>query len=330
MNEAEIVSAACLWLLALCRLPRFLRRDGTRDDMFIAALTSAGGATIHLPCVHEYSEHLLGVANISTVVSGALIMYSFGLFRVCIVKAVVEPEKQAAINRRGMKLTTVALTIYVVAFICAMLTGSTSLVARDPASDSDVAVFVFMGTFCLFLATVGITVVQVCAKYIPSMSSKLFRTGFRMVMFGAFTGLIALAMQAVRQSLVLLGGYDPAAAVFNYLYSVTGSSAVVLFASGLILPSLSRQLVHLDPASRLLLASLDRIWRRCSATNSRVVLDHGRSPLASAVFSRDPARTLHRTLVEILDSHLASKGELLSPAELKKIRKTEESLYVAP
>jgi hypothetical protein len=38
---------------------------------------------------------------------------------------------------------------------------------------------------------------------------------------------------------------------------------------------------------------------------------------------------LHRTLVEILDSHLASKGALLSPAELKKIRKTEESLYVA-
>lgn len=327
MTSIVIASMVSLWLLALSRVPRLLGRGRGRDDMFIAAFTAAVGATIAYSDIYDLLDRWLDIVNISTVISGALIMFAFGLFRTCVVRAVVETEAQARINRRGMKFTAAAVTAYVVSFLCAMLTGSTTSTVRDAATASDIGVFIFSGTFCLFIASVGINVVQVCVKYIPSMASKLFRAGFIMVMAGSFSGLLALGLMVVRQILVLLGSQAETAAAFYSLYSAIGSAGCVLFAAGLILPSISGQIRQLDLPSRFRLLTLHPLWQRCAGSDSTTILDHRSSPLASA-FSRNPAQKLHRAMVEVLDGHLVSRGKLLSARELMQVRKTEERLYV--
>jgi hypothetical protein len=328
MTTIITVATISLWLLAASRLPRIVASRSARDDIFIAAFTAALAATIAISHVYELLEDLLGIVNISTAISGALTILAFGLFRTCIVKAVVEPELQAPINRRGMKVTAAAMTAYVVSFLCAMLTGSTTSTERDPATETDIGIFIFSAIFCLFIASVGINVVLVCLKYIPSMSAKLFKAGFIMIAAGSVGGVLALVMMAIRQILVLFGGQTPVAAVFHTMYSALGSVGCAAFSAGLILPSVSGHLRALDLPSRYQLITLHPIWCRCASSNSTTVLDHGSSPLAAA-FSRHPARRLHRALVEILDGHLVSRGRLLSRKDLKQVRKTEEWLYVS-
>lgn len=328
MTTIITVATVSLWLLAASRLPRVLANRSARDDIFIAAFTAALAATIAISDVYDILEDLFGIVNISTAISGALTILAFGLFRTCIVKAVVEPDLQEPINRRGMKITTAAGTAYIVSFLCAMLTGSTSSTERDPATQIDIGVFIFSAIFCLYIASVAINVVLVCIRYIPSMSSKLFKAGFIMIAAGSVGGLMALVMMAIRQVLVLLGGQTPMAAIFHTLYSVMGSLGCAAFAAGLILPSISGNLRVLDLPSRYQLLTLHPIWCRCAASSSTTVLDHASSPLAAA-FRRDPARHLHRALVEVLDGHLVSRGQLLSRKDLKQVRKTEERLYVS-
>lgn len=329
MTSIFIASNIGLWLLTLSRVPRLFtgpHRRG-RDGIFSAALIASLAATIACTDLYVIIEEFLSMANSSAALCGALTMISFGLFRACVVRAVVDPAVQADINRKGMKFTAAAVTAYVMSFLCASFTGSTTMTPRDAAAESDVAVFIFSAIFCSFMAVVGVNLMKVCRDHIPAMSSRLFSAGFTLVMTGTFCGLVALALTAVRQVLILVSGQSDWSMLLPYFYSAIGATGLALFATGLSLPSISNQLRQLELPIRFRLMTLHLIWRRCAGTGSSTILDHRRSPLASS-FSRNPTPRLHRILVEILDGNLVSRGELLSPSELRWVRRTEKRLFI--
>lgn len=316
-----------LWLLVFSRLRACVRQRG--DLVFFVALPGALAATANYPEVLHGLDNALGFPGVTSLLSGGLVMLAFGLFRIAIVKAVVAAEEQEPVLRRGLLRTTAALTVYCVSFGCAMAAGAvppdvSASRTLDAASQSDVGVFVFMTTMCLYLITVAVEVALVCVRYLPQMTSTLFRAGFRCVALGCGVSVIALAAKFARQVIVLtfIGlDYEPfLQGAFETLYA----AAALLLSIGLMLPALSGRVAGWQVAERLHLLRLHPVWRRTA--DASVVIDAVSAPL-KGVLSRNPRARLHRALVEVLDSNLAAGGTLLSTSESKLVQKTEGALY---
>jgi hypothetical protein len=322
-----LASVVALWLLVLSRLAACIRQRG--DLVFFVALPAALAATVNYPPVFRGLDSVLDFPGLTSLFSGGLIMLAYGLFRIAIVKAVVAPEEQEPVLRRGLLQTTAAITVYCVSFGCAVTAGAISAVAPtghpvDSGSQSDIGVFVFTATQCLYLVAVSVEVALVCLRYRPHMSSGLFRWGFGAVALGCVLSVIALAAKFARQIIVLtfLGlDYEPLLqATFQNLYAL----ASLLLSFGLLLPALSGRAAAWQVAERYLLLRVHRLWRRTA--DASVVMDSVSVPL-KGVLSRNPRARLHRALVEILDSNLAAGGTLLSTSESKLVQKTEGALY---
>jgi hypothetical protein len=242
---------------------------------------------------------------------------------------VVAAEEQEPVLRRGLLQTTAAITVYCVAFGCAVTAGAVSAVAPtgrvvDTGSQSDVGVFVFTATLCVYLVAVSAEVALVCLRYLPHMSARLFHWGFGAVALGCVLSVMALLAKFARQVIVLtFVGLDYESllqATFENLYAL----ASLLLSFGLLLPTLSGRAALWQVAERYLLLRLHRVWRRTA--DASLVMDAVSVPL-KGVLSRNPRARLHRALVEILDSNLAAGGTLLSTSESKLVQKTEGALY---
>lgn len=321
-------SLAALWLLVLSRLSPCVRNRG--DLMFFVALSSALACTIALPGVAPAVDQALDGPGNATVLAGGLSMLALGLFRSAIVKAVVSPELQEAVLRRGHLQTTAAITVYGVAFACAALVGAVSdapgpgHAAVDPASQSDVGIFVFMATLCTYMIAVSIEIAAVCVRYLPLMASRLFRVGFGCVATGCGLLVVGMSVKLLRQIVVLtfVGlDYEPA---LETAFSVVLGFGGLFLSFGLMLPAMSGRVAAWQVHERYRLLRLHPVWARTA--HSSVVIDSVSVPL-KGVISRNPRARLHRALVEILDSDLAAGGTLLSTSESKLVKKSEGTLY---
>lgn len=323
-----IGSIVSLWLLVLSRLPSCVRQRG--DLVFFVALPAALAATINCPPVFHSIDWGLRYPGIASLMSGCLMMLSFGLFRTAIVKAVIAPADQEPALRRGLLQTTSAMTVYCVAFACASMAGAVRVdqplgrPGLDAASQSDVGVFVFMATLCAFIAAVSVEVTIVCLRYLPQMASSMFRTGFSAVALGCVITVVASAAKFARQIIVLtFVGLDYEPFLQNTFQALEGIAALLL-SLGLMLPSISERVARWQLNERYHLMRLHVVWRRTA--HASVVIDSVSVPL-KGVLSRNPRARLHRALVEILDSNLAAGGSLLSESETKLVQKSEGALY---
>lgn len=323
-----LASLIALWLLVLSRLGPCLRHRG--DLMFFVALPAAIATTINYPSVAPTFDAALGGPGSSTLVAGALSMLALGLFRSAIVKAVVAPQDQEPVLRRGLLQTTAAITAYCVAFGCAALVGAVSISPSpeqspiDPGAQSDAGVFVFMATLCLYMIAVSIEIAAVCVRYLPQMASALFRAGFGSVAVGCGLAVVGLTAKILRQVVVLtFVGLDYEPLLQNAFETLTGIAGLFL-AFGLMLPAMSGRVAAWQVSERYHLLRLHRLWSRTA--NASVVIDSVSVPL-KGVLSKDPRARLHRTLVEILDSNLAAGGTLLNASESKLVEKSEGTLY---
>ena len=96
-----LASLVALWMLVLSRLGASLRHQ-RGDLMFFVALPAALAATINYPTVAPAVDAALHWPGASSLLSGGLSMLAVGLFRSAIVKAVVAPEDQEPVLRRGL------------------------------------------------------------------------------------------------------------------------------------------------------------------------------------------------------------------------------------
>ncbi|GAB4098648.1 hypothetical protein [Sinomonas halotolerans] len=315
------------WLLAASRLRAALRRR--HDAVFMVALPSALAATANHPTVAAAIERGTGMPGLATLLSGAVIMVGFGLFRSAIVRAVVAEEEQDQILHRGLLQTTASVTVFCVSFVCAALAGSltpapgASKLPLDAGAVSDVGVFVFMATMCVFLMAVAAEVCAVCVRYLPDMASGLFRVGFTAVAAGCGLAVVALTAKLLRQVAVLTFiGLEHGPAL-EAAFDALKAAVAVLLSVGLMLPSLSGRVAQWQVYERYRLVRLHRLW--CRTADTRVVIDRV-APLRGAM-SPNPRARLHRALVEILDSNLVAESQLLRPRDAELIRKTEGALY---
>lgn len=323
-----LASLIAVWLLVLSRLGPFVRHR--RDLMFYVALPGALAATVNYPTVSPSVDTMLGRPGSSMLVAGALGMLALGLFRSAIVKAVVAPEDQEPVLRRGLLQTTAAITAFCVAFACATLVGAVSDTpslqpsAFDPGAQSDAGVFVFMATLCLYMIVVSIEIAAVCVQYLPVMASGLFRAGFGSVAVGCGLAVVGLTAKILRQIVVLtFVGLDYESLLQSAFETLTGIAGLFL-AFGLMLPAVSDRVSALQVYERYHLLRLHRLWSRTA--NASVVMDSVSVPLRG-VLSKDPRARLHRALVEILDSNLAAGGSLLNASDSKLVKKSEGALY---
>ncbi|MDQ4504511.1 hypothetical protein [Sinomonas sp. ASV322] len=323
-----VASILAVWLLVLSRLGPCLRHRG--DLVFFVALPAALAATVNHPAVSRAIDAAVGFAGISSLLSGTLIMLAFGLFRSAIVKAVVAADKQEPVLRRGLLQTTAAITVYCVAFGCAAIAGAVTAslspdhVSVDPASQSDVGVFVFMATMCVYMIAASTEVALVCVKYLPRMTSALFRVGFGAVAVGCGIAVVALAAKLVRQVIVLTYVGLDYESLLQSTFDALQALAALFIAFGLMLPAMSGRVTAWQVYERYRLLRLHRLWRRTVLAN--VVIDSVSIPL-KGVISRNPRARLHRALVEILDSDLAAGGTLLNSSDSKLVKKSEGALY---
>jgi hypothetical protein len=291
--------------------------------VFYAALAGAGAATLMAPGV---AETVVGNRSAALPAIGSLVMLAIWFVRAAVVRAVVGPEQQGEVLRRGLLQTAAAITAYCVSFVCAALVGAVQLDGPplDPGSRVDVGMFAFTSILSAYVIVGAVQIATVCVRYIPHMSSGLFRVGFTTVALGCALAVIGMVASLLHAAIGLTStGLDARPGLEAALGWLVGAAAALL-PLGLVLPSLSRRAEEWQVHQRYCLLRLDRVWRRTARSD----LSFGRvaAPL-NGVLSRDPSARLHRALVEILDSQLASGGTLLSSSDTRLVKKSEEAFY---
>jgi hypothetical protein len=316
-----VAATAALWILAGSRLGPCLRQRG--DLVFFAALSGAAATTLMAPGV---TEAVFGSQSAATPAIGSLVMLAIWFVRAAVVRAVVDPENQAIVLRRGLLQTAAAITAYCVSFGCAVLVGAvrTEGVALDPTSRVDVGMLVFTATLSVYVLVGAVQIALVCVRYLPQMESRLFRAGFTTVVLACALAVIGMVTSLLHEAIGLASvGLDARPTLETAGAWLVGAAAALL-PLGLVLPSLARRAEAWQVQQRYCLLRLDRVWRR--AAQADLFFDTVAAPVRGA-FSQDPRSRLHRALVEILDSQLASGGTLLTTSETRLVKKSEEAFY---
>lgn len=318
-----------LWVLALSRLPQALRGG---NAVFNAVLPAAVAATVNLAPIRSAIDQAVDLPRASLLIQGTLLIVAFGLFRNAIVQAVASPSARESNLRRGMLQTCVVATVYIVAFLCAAMVGALgtpreqgTALGHDGIYVTDSGVFVFATALCGFLASVTIDVALTCRRYLPRMTSSLYRLGFGGVAAGCIVGFLALITAEVQQVMILLSAQSRVLDGLDRIVDQLAGIASLLITVGLILPSMSRRARDLNLGQRWRLIQLHPLWRRASTLRPDLVLDPRAVP-ARGAFAPDPRRHLHRTLVEILDCDFSAGGRLLTRRQLRILSKAEEAL----
>jgi hypothetical protein len=316
-----VAASAALWILAVARLGACLRHRG--DLVFYAALAGAAASTVMTPAV---ADTVFGDRITATPIIGSLVMLAIWFVRAAVVRAVVAPEHQASVFRRGLLQTAAAITAYCVSFVCAVLVGAVhpAGLASHPTSRVDVGMLVFTATLSVYVVVGAIQIALVCVRYIPEMESSLFRAGFTAVAVACSVAIVGMVASLLHESTGLASvGLDARYALEVARDWLLGAAGVLL-PLGLALPSLSRRADAFQVQQRYCLLRLNPVWRR--AAQSDLFFGTVATPLRG-VLSRDPRARLHRALVEILDSQLVSGGSLLTSSESRLVKKSEEAFY---
>ncbi|MGN6751450.1 MAG: hypothetical protein ACTHJJ_02735 [Intrasporangium sp.] len=315
------VAIAALWMLVASRVGSCTRR--LADFVFWAALAGALAATLMAPPVAEVVFGSLGTALPAI---GSLVMLALWFVRAAVLRAVVPPEQLTVVMWRSVLQTAAAITAYCVSFVCALLVGAVQLdsAAAESTSREDIGMLVLTATLSLYVIVAASQIARTCLRYVPQMSSGLFRAGFVVVALGCALGILGMTATLLHEAIGLTAlGLDARPALEAAMPWLTGGAAVLL-AVGLVLPSLSRRTDAWQVPQRYYLWRLHPVWHRTAQSDlffGAVVTPR------RAVFSKDPQARLHRALVEILDSQLAAGGSLLTSSETKLVRKSEEAFY---
>ncbi|MFK0002663.1 hypothetical protein [Paenarthrobacter sp. NPDC090522] len=307
----QFAVAVLMWLLVASLLPGTRRRD---HSVLTAAITIAVAMTLNIDPVYTSLDAAFAgrnyidlLANISMVV---------GIY--FLSKAIIRGATPEDVGKRRDPVGAVVLGVVILgltaSFSFISTHGSSTHFMLDygdqfPAALYSAVQFVYIG---YVVGATGAT----CFLFRTGMSTPYYRLAFTFIGIGCALAVLLVTLVLVMDTLHLQGQLDAMRAV-SPVYDATVIAAMAFLCVGLAIPPVARRIVrHKEFESQdELVRGLSGIWEKTAGMRQDVRLQLG----VESLRQQDPARKLHRMLVEVQDALLVEPG-LASSLDIRELR----------
>ncbi|MFJ4208108.1 hypothetical protein ACIPY2_06560 [Paenarthrobacter sp. NPDC089675] len=307
----QVVAAAMMWLLVISLLPGTRRRD---HSVLTAAITIAVAMTLNIDPVYTRLDAAFAgrnyidlLANISMVV---------GIY--FLSKAIIRAATPEDVGERRDPVGDVVMGVVILGLTASfsfISTGGTStrfmldFGDQFPAALYSAIQFVYIG---YVVSVTGAT----CFRFRPGMSRPYYRVAFTLIGTGCAFAVLLVTLVLVMDALHLQGQIDAIHAI-SPAYDATAVAAMAFLCAGLAIPPVSRRILHRKEAAteNELVHGLRSVWEKTAGTRKDVRLQQD----VDALIQQEPARRLHRMLVEVQDALLVEPG-LASSLDIRELR----------
>lgn len=297
----QIVAAALIWLLVVCLLPGLRRR---RDhSVLTAAITISVALTLNIDQIYVGLDSALGGRNFVDLVANVSMVVGIYFLSRAIIRAATPDEKVEARDTAGMILLAVVIMGLAASFSAIVTQSSSTRFMVDYGDQWSAALYSFI-QFLYIGYVVGVTGVT-CFRFRGDMLSPYFRASFTLIGIGCALAVLLVSLVLVMDVLHLQGHLEAMRSVSS-IYDAAVVAAMAFLCMGLAIPPVARRILRRKQSATEaeLVSDLMKIWEKTTKKRQNVRLVRG----TEVISDQDPARILHRMLVEVQDVLLVEPG----------------------
>ncbi|MFJ4170293.1 hypothetical protein ACIPY3_12320 [Paenarthrobacter sp. NPDC089714] len=308
----QVAAAVLIWLLVACLLPGTRRR---RDhSVLTAAITIAVALTLNIDQVYSSLDAAFGGRNYVDLLANISMVVGIYFLSRAIIRAATPDDVGERRDTPGIILLGVVVLGLSLNFSLISTHGSSTRFMVDygdqfPAALYSAVQFVYIGY------VVGVTGAT-CFRFRTGMSTPYYRLAFTFIGIGCALAVLLVTLVLVMDALHMQGQLDAMRAV-SPAYDATVIAAMAFLCVGLAIPPVARRIVrHKESETQdELVRGLSGVWEKTAGLRQDVRLQLG----VESLRQQDPARKLHRMLVEVQDALLV-EPELASSLDIRELR----------
>jgi hypothetical protein len=311
---AEVVwplSALLAWSALLYKARDLVREPRSLSLRLICVMLACVALTdtVLVPAVYAGLERLIGVANLSVMISAACGM-GFVLAAQRLLLHWVYPVEQARRRARPWQaFYVVALVAQIVLFALAPVDVSTYQFVETYSATPFARECILIGDLCVFLAVVDIG--RLCWRYASIAGRRFLRIGLRCTGIGALSAAVYFPVEMVHIVARSFHVTVIPTRVMSDMFTVLGFTGAVFIGCGLTIPAWGPRLAAASAWIGKYRAhrQLHPLWLALYRTHPAIAL-HARNPLKDSLWTRDLDYRIVRRVVEIRDGQLALRPYL--------------------
>ncbi|NWL29125.1 hypothetical protein DM794_19010 [Paenarthrobacter ureafaciens] len=279
-----------------------------------AAVTIALALTMNIDPVYSSLDAAFGGRNYGDILANVSMVVGIYFLSRAIIRAATPDDMGARRDTPGIVLLGIVIVGLVFSFSFISTHGSSTRFMLDygnqfPAALYSAIQFVYIG---YVVSVTGAT----CFRFRAGMSRAYYRLAFTFIGIGCALAVLLVTLVLVMDTLHLQGQLDAMRAV-SPAYDATVIAAMAFLCVGLAIPPVARRIVrHRESATQdELVRGLGGVWEKTAGMRQDVRLQLG----VESPRQQDPARKLHRMLVEVQDALLVEPG-LASSLDIRELR----------
>jgi hypothetical protein len=305
------LSALLAWSAFLYKVRHLVREPGSLSLRLICVMLACVALThtLTVPSVYVGFERLVGVANISIIVSVACAM-GFVLAGQRLLLHWVYPVEQARRRARPWQaFYVVALVAQIVLFALASVDVSTYYFVETYGGTPFARECILIGDLCVFLAVVDMG--RLCWRYASIAGRRFLRFGLRCTGIGALSAAVYFPVEMAHIVARSFHITVIPTGVMSDVFTTLGLICALLIGCGLTIPAWGPRLAAASAWISKYRAhrQLHPLWLALYRTHPAIAL-HVRNPLKDPLWTRDLDYRLVRRVVEIRDGQLALRPYL--------------------
>ena len=308
----QVVVAVLIWLLVVCLLPGMRRRR--EHSVLTAAVTIAVSLTLNIDALYLVLDATFGSRNYVDLLANAFMVVGIYFLSRAIIRAATPDEVGQRRDTLGVALLGVVIVGLGFSFSFISTQGSSTRFMVDfggqfPAAVYSAVQFVYIG---YVVSVTGAT----CFHFRRGMSRPFYRLAFTLIGIGCALAVLLVALVLAMDVLHLQGQLAAMRAV-SPAYDATVVAAMAFLCLGLAIPPVARGIIRRKESETQdeLVRGLSGVWEKTAGMRQDVRLQLSVESLRQP----DPARKLHRMLVEVQDALLVEPG-LASSLDIRELR----------
>lgn len=307
----QVAAAVVMWLLVISLLPGTRRRD---HSVLTAAITIAVAMTLNIDPVYTGLDTAFAGRNYIDLLANISMVVGIYFLSKAIIRAATPEDDGERRDTVGAVALGVVILGLAASFGFISTRGTSTRFMLDfgdqfPAAFYSAIQFVYIG---YVVSVTGAT----CFRFRPGMSRPYYRVAFTLIGIGCALALLLVTLVLVMDALHLQGQIDAMHAI-SPAYDFTVIAAIAFLCAGLAIPPVARRILHRKEAAteNELVHGLSGVWEKTAGTQKDVRLQQD----VESLVQKDPARRLHRMLVEVQDALLVDPG-LASSLDIRELR----------
>lgn len=297
---SNFIVAAFMWILVIVLAPRAPYRRN--NAILWAAIVIAVSFTTNINWVYLAAAKAIPWPNGLDIAANVLLIVGIYYLSSSIGRGATGLGARDDFNERWIKSAASGAAVLMLIFF-SMIDAPVASTEFMLTYGHQLPAALYSITQYTYVFAVMAGVLVVCARNVPRMRHRRFRTGFSLLAAGCVTAL-ALCAVVIWMDLAHLAGYEQLmrdlGLVYTFLYTVT----IALLCLGLAIPPVGRLWLslRLNREVRRVEPKVSVLWTRAVAENSSISLvgDKSNDPWRAMALP-DSISRMHRMVIEIHD-----------------------------